>query len=216
MPALKGSLTYARFYLDDQAELPPSFQSKYLEAIQSKVLRPLDPNEPDPERSGWCRMGEPFELALTHEDVFADDFIVLGVRTDRWAIPAPLLRAKLREAEAATLTRSGRERLSRKEKTELKEMVSKKLRRQMAPSTRAVDLIWSLDEKLVRFFSHAPKSAAIMTELFQKTFGLKLVPESPYTLAARLGLDPAQERAWQTLEPSEFEMDPVFDVELAG
>lgn len=216
MPALKGSLTYARFYLDEKTELPASFQSKFLKAIQAKVLRPLDPNEPDPERSGWCRMGEPFELELTHEDVFRDDFVVLGVRTDRWAIPAALLRAKLREAEAAMLTRSGRERLGRKEKTELKEMVSKKLRRQMAPSTRTVDLIWSLDEKLLRFFSHAPKASAIMMELFQKTFGLRLIPESPYTLAARLGMSASEEREWQTLEPSEFETTLAFDLELTA
>ena len=215
MPALKGSLTYARYYLDESTELPSSFQGKFLKAIQDKVLRPLDPNEPDPERSGWCRLGEPFELELLHEDIFQDDFIVLGVRTDKWAIPAPLLRAKLREAEAAVLTKNGKERLSKKEKTELKEMVSKKLRRQMAPATRSVDLTWSLDEKLVRFFSHSPKSGAIMTELFQKTFGLKLIPESPYTLAARLGLDAAAERAWQALEPSEFETAPVFDLEVS-
>lgn len=214
MSALKGSLTYARFYLEDSAELPASFQAKFLKAIQSKVLRPLDPNEPDPERSGWCRLGEPFELELDHESIFKDDFIALGLRTDRWAIPAPLLRAKLREAEGALLTRSGRERLSRKEKTELKEMVSKKLRRQMAPSTRHVDMIWSLDEKLVRFFSHAPKPGAVLQELFQKTFGLKLIPESPYTLAARLGLSQGEERAWQSLEASAFEMTASFDLEI--
>jgi len=218
MPALKGSLTYARFYVEDppKSELSGGFQERFLKAIQQKVLRPLDPNEPDPERSGWCRLAEPFELELQHEDVFQDDYVVLGVRTDRWAIPAPMLRAKLREAEGALLQKNGRERLSKKEKTELKELVSKKLRRQMAPATRAVDLTWSLDEKLVRFFSHSPKSAAIMMDLFQKTFGLRLTPESPYTLATRLGLDAAEERAWQTLEPSPFETSPVFELEIAG
>ncbi len=214
MSARKGSLTYARFYVE--GDVAAGFQARALKNIQAKILRPLDPNEPDPERSGWCRLSEPFELELEHEHVFADDFVMLGVRTDRWAIPGPLLRAKLREHEAALLQKNGRERLSRKEKTELKEFVSKKLRRQIAPSTRAVDLTWSVDEKLVRFFSHSPKSAAIMLELFQKTFTVKLVPESPYTLAARLGMTAGEERAWQTLEPSEFEMDAVLDLEISA
>ncbi len=214
MPALKGTLTYARFYVE--GDVAAGFQARALKSIQSKVLRPLDPDEPDPERSGWCRLGEPFELELEHEHVFADDYVTLGVRTDRWAIPAPLLRTKLREHEAAMLQKNGRERLSRKEKAELKEFVSKKLRRQMAPATRSVDLTWSLDDKLVRFYSHSPKSAATMLELFHKTFTLKLVPESPYTLATRLGTSAAEERAWQTLEPSEFEMDPVFDLEISA
>jgi hypothetical protein len=104
------------------------------------------------------------------------------------------------EAEAAYLKKKGRERLSRKEKTELKLLVSKKLRRNMSPATRVVDMSWSLGEGIVRFFSHAAKPAGSMSELFKKTFGLTLVPESPYTLAARIGLDKAQESAWQKLE----------------
>ena len=47
---------------------------------------------------------------------------------------------------------------------------------------------------------HAEKAAGNMTELFHKTFGLKLVAESPYTLAERLGLSKPQEGAWQDLE----------------
>jgi hypothetical protein len=63
-----------------------------------------------------------------------------------------------------------------------------------------VDLVWSMNDGIVRFFSHADKTAGNMIELFHKTFGLKLVAESPYTLAARLGLTKAQESAWQEIE----------------
>ena len=42
-----------------------------------------------------------------------------------------------------------------------------------SPRTRAVDLAWSLEDGMVRFFAHAEKPAAVMTELFVKTFGLK-------------------------------------------
>jgi hypothetical protein len=41
-----------------------------------------------------------------------------------------------------------------------------------------------------------------MTDLFQKTFGLKLVPEAPYTLGLRLGA--VKDRAWDELEPTLF------------
>ena len=111
-----------------------------------------------------------------------------------------MLRAKLREAETAILLKKGRERLSRKERTELKEVVARKLRRQLTPTTRAVDLSWSLDEGVVRFFSQARVAAGTMEELFTRTFELKLVRETPYTLAARLGLSEAQEKAWQSLD----------------
>jgi len=89
--------------------------------------------------------GEPFELDPPYEDVFYNEYLNLGFRTDKWAIPGALLRAKLREAEAAQLSKKGRERLTREEKAELKEFVVKRLKKQLAPITRVVDLSWSIN-----------------------------------------------------------------------
>jgi recombination associated protein RdgC len=200
MPALKGSLTYARFFVDGEA--PDDFREKYMRAIRLRALRPLEPDDEALESVGWCKVGEPFELELGYEDVFFNEYLNLGFRTDRWVIPGPLLRRKLREAETAALAKKGRERLGRKEKSELKEMVSRKLRRDLVPAMRAQDLSWSLEEGIVRFFSLSPRTTATMTDLFQRTFGVKLVPEAPYTLAARLGLGKAEAAAWESLEPT--------------
>lgn len=179
-----------------------------MRSVRLRAMKPLEPDEEELERSGWAKIGEPFELDLTYDDVFWNEYVNLSFRTDRWVIPGPVLKTRLKEAEAAYLEKRGRERLSRKEKAELKLMVSKKLRRQMSPATRAVDLSWALNEGVVRFFSHATKPAGTMMELFEKTFGLKLVPESPYTAAARIGLDKTQERAWNDLEATYLASGP--------
>ena len=200
MPALRGSLTYARFFVE--GAVPEDFRERWIRTIRARAMRPLEPEDEDLERSGWAKLGEPFVTELRADDVFHETQIVLGFRTDRWTIPGPVLRTRVREAEAAYLEKKGRERLSKKEKQELKLLVTKKLRRNMAPSTRAVDLAWSLEEGIVRFFSHAQKPGALMNELFEKTFSLRLVPESPYSLAARLGLSKAEEKAWEDLEPT--------------
>lgn len=202
MSALKGSLTYARFFVE--GEPTGRFHESFLKAIHKNALQPLVPEEDTPERSGWCRIGEPFDLAPVHDDVFFNEFLNLGFRTDRWAVPGALLRAKLREAEGAFLERNGRERMTRAEKKELKDMVSKQLRREIPPRTRAVDMSWSLGDGIVRFFSQAPAPAGLMSDLFTKTFKLKLVPEAPYTLAARLGLSKAEEAAWLAAEPTDL------------
>ncbi len=198
MPALRGSLTYARFFVD--GDVPEDFREKYMRAVRLRAMKPLEPEDADLERSGWCKVGEPFEIELRYEDVFYNEYVNLGLRTDKWRLPSSMLKQRLREAEAAYLEKKGRERLGRAEKAELKEMVSRKLRKQMSPATRMIDVSWSMNEGVVRFFSHAEKAGAQMMELFTKTFGLKLVPEAPYTLAARLGLTKAQESAWQDLE----------------
>lgn len=198
MPALRGSLTYARYFVE--GEVPRDAFNGFLRSIRAKAMRPLEPDEEELERSGWAKIGEPFVIDLTSEDVFFNEYVVLGFRTDKWTISPAVLRRHVQEAESAYLAKKGRERLSRKEKSELKLMVAKKLRRQMDPQTRTVDLVWSLNEGVVRFFSHSEKSGGNMQELFKKTFGLSLMPESPYSLAERIGLDKAQKTAWNDLE----------------
>jgi hypothetical protein len=199
MPALKGSLTYTRLFVD--GEPPKDFRDTFPKSIRLRAMKPLEPDEDVLERAGWCAIGEPFDVAPAYGDVFYNEYLNLGYRTDKWRIPGALLRAKVREAEAAQLGRKGpaRERLSRQEKTELKELVVKRLKKQLAPATRVVDLSWSLDEGIVRFFSQSERTVFAMTDLFHRTFGLRLVPEAPYTLAVRLGLSKAAETVWQNL-----------------
>lgn len=171
-----------------------------MRSIRLRAMKPLEPDDEDLERSGWAKLAEPMTIELAYDDVFFNEYVALSYRTDKWQFPGAMLKARLREAEAAYLEKKGQTKLSRSQKNELKLLVAKRMRRTMAPATRSVDLSWSLDEGVVRFFSHAPKPGAQMSELFQKTFNLKLVPESPYTLAARLGLDAAEEQAWNELE----------------
>jgi len=191
-------MSYARFFVEvAQTE---NFREKFLEALALRAMRPLDAEEDIEERSGWCALGDPYQLELTHERVFFNNYLNLGFRTDRWAIPAPILRTKLHEAEVAYLASKGREKLAKREKDELKQLVVRKLRKQFVPTVRVVDLSWSLEENLVRFFSHSARTTAAMADLFAQTFGVELTIEAPYTLAARLGLSPEQERSWEELE----------------
>jgi DNA recombination-dependent growth factor C len=202
MPALKGSLTYARYFVT--GELPKDFRERFMRAIRLRAMKPLEPDDDANERSGWCAIGEPFDIDLHYDGVFFNSYLNLGFRTDRWVIPGPLMRQRLREAESAYLLKRGRERLTRSEKNELKEVVSRKLRKQFVPVTRSVDFSWSLEDGVVRFHSQAARAGADMTALFLKTFALELAPEAPYTLAARLGLDSDDERIWDALESTQL------------
>src|SRR6476659_10082842 len=132
MSALKGSLTYTRFFVE--GEVPDDFRQRFMRSIRLRAMQPLTPDEDVTERSGWCAIGEPFELELGYDEVFYNAYLNLGLRTDLYAIPGPLIRAKCREAEAAYLEKKGRERLSKRERAELKEVVTRKLRKQFMPT----------------------------------------------------------------------------------
>jgi recombination associated protein RdgC len=198
MSALSGSLTYSRFFVDTKP--PKDFRERYMRAIRHRVIQPLTSQDEDLTRTGFCAIAEPFELELNPTNVIYENFINLGVRTDRWVFPSSLIKARVREAEAVYLEKKGRQRLSRHEKTELKLAVQQKLKQKLTPQIRAVDLSWSLDEQLVRYFTHSAKSIANMLELFEKTFHIKLVPEAPYTLAALSGEIKDLDKHWDNLE----------------
>ncbi len=200
MGALRGSLTYSRFFV--VGDLPADLAGTTMKRIRASACQPLNPDEDVTERHGWCSIEDPMDTDLDHEKVFFNEYVCLGLRIDRWVVPKPLLLAHLRDAEDALLEKKGLERLGRKARADLKLFVLKRLRRQLMPSTRSIDLVWNVQSGVARFFSQAAKMHLLAQELFEKTFRLKLVPESPGTAAERRGLDARAQKIWDALEPT--------------
>jgi recombination associated protein RdgC len=206
MGALRSSLTYVRFFVT--GDVPSDLAGATMKRIRAAASQPLVPDEDVSERHGWCSIEDPMDTDLDHEKVFFNEYVCLGLRIDRWAVPKPLLNAHLRDAEAALLQKKGLEKLGRKAKADLKLFVLKKLRRQLVPVTKTVDLVWNVNTGVARFFSQSQKIHLLVQELFEKTFKLKLVPESPGTAAERRGLDARAEKLWEDLEPTSLAEAP--------
>jgi hypothetical protein len=175
-----------------------------MRAIRHRTIEPLRPDEDALERTGFCAIGDAYELNLRPDTVIYENYINLGIRTDRWVFPSSLVRARVREAEAAYIEKKALKRLSKHQRAELKLAVQQKLKQKLTPQIRAVDLSWSMDEQIVRYFTHSARSITSMLELFEKTFHIKLVPEAPYTLAARSGDIKQLDKLWDALEPTDL------------
>lgn len=198
--ALRGSLTYSRFFV--VGDLPADLASATMKRIRAAASQPLNPDEDVSERHGWCSIEDPMDTELDHGKVFFNEYVCLGLRIDRWVVPKPLLNAHLREAEETLIQKKGLEKLGRKAKADLKLFVLKRLRRQLMPSTKSVDLVWNVNTGVCRFFSQAQKLHLLAEELFEKTFRLRLVPESPGTAFERASLGAGAQKAWDTIEPT--------------
>jgi hypothetical protein len=206
LTALRGSLTYARFFVT--GDVPQDLAGASQKRIRAAASQPLVADEDVNERHGWCSIEDPMDTDLDHEKVFFNEYVCLGLRIDRWVVPKPLLNAHLRDAEAALLEKKGLEKLGRKAKADLKLFVLKKLRKNLLPVTKSVDFVWNVNTGVARFFSQSAKIHLLVQELFEKTFRLKLVPESPGTAAERRGLDARAEKVWDTLQPTNLAEAP--------
>ncbi len=209
MSALRGSLTFSRFFV--MGEVPDDVAGTNMKRIRAQAFQPLDPDEDLLQRHGWAAADDPFDTDLGHEKIFFNEYVTLALRLDRWAIPGPLLKAHLREAEQKVLEKKGIEKLGRKAKLDLKDMVTKKLRRQLVPVTKSVDLVWNLNTNVALFFSHAQKMHELVQELFEKTFRLQLLVESPGTLADRQGLTASESHRFAELEATTLASDVAIN-----
>jgi hypothetical protein len=79
-----------------------------------------------------------------------------------------------------------------------------RLRKKVLPTSKAIDMCWHLDSGTVLFFGHSKRTIADFCALFEKTFSLPLIEDSPYTAATRAGLSRELERALKDVEPLSF------------
>lgn len=203
MGAFEGSLTFKTFFVD--GEPAAGFQDGFLTAIRERAFVELTPEDEEDRRTGWVCIERPLDTAFTRDKVFYNQYIALALRIDRWALPSALLKAYLDEATREYLEKNDTPRLGRREKDELKDLVTKKLKRRLVPSMKVIDCVWDTASGIVRFWTHSAAVCEEFQELFEDTFGLRLVPDSPYTAAVDLDvLDDDQLERFVQLEPEWF------------
>ncbi len=202
MGVFGGSMSFTTFLV--RGELPKGFQDRFLTAIRRESFRPLVPEEEMEESVGWVSIEHPFDVDFNHDKVFYNSYLNLGMRIDKWSIPASLFKAHFVDAERSYLAKEGKDRLTRRQKGELKGIVTAALRRQILPSMKVLDLSWNLDTGVLRFWNQSKKMLETMGELFDETFELDLVQHSPFIVAREGELDEEGLALLTTLEPTPF------------
>lgn len=183
MGALTGSMSTTKLFV--RGDLPKNLRRSFMERIALRTFRALEPEEEADERAGWCVLGQPFDLDLSPDKIFNGPYLTLGLRVDRYRFPARVVQAELAKAARAALQQSGHERLSRTQKTELRQRVLAALRRRYFPSMLSVDLVWHLDAGEAFFWSQSRNLIERLGALFELCFGLTLVENGPFVAAER-------------------------------
>lgn len=202
MGAFTGSLSFTTFHV--QGEVEPDFRESFLQGIKREAFRPLTVEEEADESIGWCAIDHPFDIDLDYEKVFLNSYLNLGLRIDKWRIPTALFKAFFTDAERQHLAATDKEKLTRSEKEDLKAVVTATLKRQLIPTMKVIDFSWNLDTGIVRFWNGSTRMQEIIEDIFETTFGLRLVRDNPYMVATYLELHPEQLKALETVEPTPF------------
>jgi recombination associated protein RdgC len=200
--AVRGSISYTLYYV--QGELPAGFQEEFLQRICEFVFTELTPQSDADTQHGWCVLDRMLDLDFTREKIFRGSYLSLGLRVDRWSLPGALLKARMEAESEKWLADKGRTRLLRSEKDAIRDMVVRELKQQLIPSASMVDMVWNLDEGQVRFWSQTSARLELFEELFESTFGVRLVQANAWSVAMNSGLDANTLAGLDSIEQAAF------------
>lgn len=200
MGSLEGGLTFKTFYVE--GEPPNDFQEAYLHNLQSHFFEPLSPVGEEERSVGWVPTQDPIAEEFRRDHVFFNQYIVFSMRIDKWALPAPWVKAMTRQAIAERLPELTAEeaqkqkddgklrptaKLSKREKDKIKLEVITDIKHKILPAMKIIDVVWNISECTVRFWSTSNAICDEFTDLFEATFGLTLNADSPFLMAQHLG-----------------------------
>lgn len=202
MGARKGTITTSLFHVD--GDVPRDYRDGYLEQIEEFRFQPLTPEAEEDLRHGWTTFDDMLSTDFTRENVFFEDYICLGMRTDRWAIPGALLKAHIARRTSEVLVEQGKARLFKSEKMAIREDITRQLKQRTLPAAGVVDVVWNVERKELRFWSQSSRAIENFESLFESTFGLRLIPDNPYVAALNCGLADALVGRLADVEPARF------------
>ena len=200
MGLAEGGISYRTYYVD--GEHPTDFRELWVQRISMRRFEPLVPESELEMSCGWVPIDNIVGRTFQTTDVFMNQYLVLALRIDKWSIPPLLIKAAVKNAVREAKQTQGRDLLFRGELSEIADAERARLKRRTLPSVRAIDLFWNLDTNQIRFGSVSRPVNVLFSDLFEDTFGLRLLPDNPYISATQCGLDDVLLERLDYVEPA--------------
>ena len=180
MGALSGSISVRRYRILDP--LPPDARQRFARGLRAHAFAPIDPRTDADRAIGWVCLGAPDDAELRADKLFfvaaGGEQLRVSLRIDVLKPPPDEVRRQLHARVAAREAEEGRK-LSRGEKSALKQDVVHKLRQRSFPRVRVVDVVWNLDTARLYFWSQTRSINELFVDQFVRAFGLRLEIDGP-------------------------------------
>ena len=183
MSFLGRSSSFVRFSVEgDLPENPLEFIS---DRISSFTFEDIDDNFEE-YSVGWVSVVNMFDAAFEYGSHFYGDYVVLSLRVDERKVSPSILKKFTQKEEERIKKEKQLPKLSRTARLEIKERIKTELTRKAMPLPAVYDLVWSLSESSLYFFSTNKKAHMLLEDFFKDCFGLVLMLQIPYSTAAQL------------------------------
>lgn len=178
MGAFAGSISLRRYRVLERPGR--DFVDTFTKGVRAHTLVPLNPKKnPHEEKAiGWCSIHDADDLDLQFDKFWLDGRLVLSLRVDVIKPPGAEVKRLVKQRAAEVEAKQGAP-LSRSQRLRLKEQVQAELRTNTPPKVKTTDMVWSVDDQKLFFFSQSKGQNELFTDLFLQTFGIPLDVEGP-------------------------------------
>jgi len=174
------------------------------EGLKKYSIKDID-NAPMNKSAGWTCFDNPYLPDFETSSCIIGSYFVFSLRIDKKNVPSKIIKKYYTLEVAKKLAESGRENLSRNEKTDIKEIVSNALSLRIPATPNIYDIIWNYEESSLWFFSNQKAANEDLETLFSKSFGLTIIRLFPYTMADfTSGLSDKDRDLLLTVSPTKF------------
>jgi recombination associated protein RdgC len=182
----KGSLSFRTFRVSGKKATPS--KDTILEKLDTFSFAGIDTVE-EGSCHGWLAPDHLFDGDFNVAKIFRGRYALFGFRVDTRKVPGPLLQAHTAIAFHAALEAEGLDKLSARQKREIKQDVKQQLLAETPPAQRAYGVFWNVKTKRVFLQNTSKGVVEAFRDLFERSFDLSLEPLVPGLQAAQYARD---------------------------
>ncbi|OGQ99072.1 MAG: hypothetical protein A2284_06885 [Deltaproteobacteria bacterium RIFOXYA12_FULL_61_11] len=186
MGLLTGSIGYRSYCV--LGEVPANYKDTFLALINRYLFKNFS-DETEDETLGWVPCNDTLAEVIGFDEMFLNEYVLLTLRKDTRKVPGNILTAHTRHAVRCYREEHQLERVPTRVRKELHEREHLRLLTKVFPSMQTCDLCWNVSSGRLYFFSSSERMNEDFTRLFQRTFGLEVLPLCPTRLLQLQGLE---------------------------
>ncbi|MEM7674580.1 MAG: recombination-associated protein RdgC [Myxococcota bacterium] len=186
MPILQGAVTFARFRAEPLKPQPKDVRRAFAKDLRGRGFAPLDKLGEQERATGWVELHDHDSVGLSPARFLFDGRLLVAYRVDTRRVPSATVRRNLDDWAKDYQLRQGRP-PKRTERSEQKELIIKRLRKQAFIATQTIDVAWNLDTDNITIWSSTRKLIDEVHIALEETFEIRLKPISPGALAEATG-----------------------------
>jgi hypothetical protein len=204
-----GSISFRRFAVVGKS--PKSVDQSMLDALAEHALKPGEFGLPEEEEYGWSGGRHVLDGQFSFEHNVYADALHFALRIDTNKVPGELKKAYVMMEEEAVASTNPSGFISKNQKKDVKDTVRKKvdadLRSGKFRRSKLVPMLWDLPTHTL-FCSASGSTYEKVSEIFERTFRLKLEPLTAGSLGMRALEDHKRRRDYEDLRPTRFVTGP--------